>query len=511
MSNPNPPITGPAPRWWTWIACVAFAAYAIFLGRNSTNVAGGADSSGYLNSARLLAAGELTAALRAPAEFGPQETLRRQQFQPQGFVPFDGNPRLSPTYAVGLPLHLALAGRVFGWERAPTIVGVTSALAALLLLYATGLRLGLPRGLALLGPVLLAAYPVFVFTTIQPLSDTLATTWSLAAIYCALRASSHAGWAIAAGTAVAIAVLVRATNALLLPAVLVLIGLDVRRLAGLVLGGLPWAIWLGYYNDVLYGSPLRSGYVDITRAFAWHYGAPTAVHFLKWIALLLPAVVLVLPFAALARRVVTPRVLLALALWFGAFFTLYVFYEISHEAWWDLRFILPGTPALLLGTSLGLHALFARLTTQIASRARLIVTALLAVWAMGLGWFWTTKLHVLLTKSHEQGYEDASTAARRHFPANALVISSLHSGALYYYTDFPILRWELVSPAEFESFRALLRKTGRPICALLYDLEEREALRDKCPGPWIELFRFKNISLWKLDEAQPGSTQPSRK
>ena len=111
MSNPNPPLPGRAPRWRLWIGWLALAGYAIFLARNFSNVAGGADSSGYLNSARLLASGQLTAELRTPAEFGPQEKLRRQQFQPHGFVPFEGNPRLSPTYAVGLPLHLALAGK----------------------------------------------------------------------------------------------------------------------------------------------------------------------------------------------------------------------------------------------------------------------------------------------------------------------------------------------------------------------------------------------------------------
>jgi hypothetical protein len=508
MSNPNPPTSGSAPRWWTWIACVALAGYAVFLTRNSSDVAGGADSSGYLNSARLLAAGELTAALRTPPEFGPQEALRRPQFQPQGFVPFDGNPRLSPTYAVGLPLHLAFVGTVFGWERAPTIVGVTSALAALLLLHGLGRRLGLERGLAATGALILAVYPVFLFTTIQPLSDTLATTWCLTAMYCALRSSAHAGWAVAAGAAVAVAVLVRATNVLLLPAVLVLIGFNARRLIALVLGGLPGAFWLGYYNHALYGSPLRSGYVDITQAFAWHYGPPTFVHFAKWIALLLPAVVLVLPFAALHGRAAGGRILVALALWFAAFAGLYAFYEISHEVWWDLRFILPGTPALILGTLLGVQALAGRWPARIASSVRTIASVALCLWAVGLGWFWTGKFHLLLTKSHEQGYADGAAAARQHFPADALVLSGLHSGALYYYTDFPVLRWELVSPGEFATFRAQLTKTGRAICALLYDVEEREALQQKCPGAWVEVLRMKNISLWKLGDQPPAPAIP---
>ena len=47
-----------------WIGVIVLAAYGFFLARNSSNVAGGADSSGYLNSARLLASGSLAADLR---------------------------------------------------------------------------------------------------------------------------------------------------------------------------------------------------------------------------------------------------------------------------------------------------------------------------------------------------------------------------------------------------------------------------------------------------------------
>ena len=69
--------------WWgCGIGGVALLLYALFLALNSSNVAGGADSSGYLHSARLLASGRLTAELRTPPEFGPQSELRRMQFQP---------------------------------------------------------------------------------------------------------------------------------------------------------------------------------------------------------------------------------------------------------------------------------------------------------------------------------------------------------------------------------------------------------------------------------------------
>lgn len=509
----------PAVRAWVWFGYAALAAYALLLGWNFANVAGGADSSGYLNSAKLLASGHLDAELRVPPEFGAPETLRRQQFQPHGFVPFEGHARLSPTYAVGLPLHLAAAGLLFGWNAAPAVVGLAGAVGALLLTYAIGRRLGLGAPLAVAGSVALGAYPVFLFMSLQPLSDTLATTWCLAAVWAALRAREHRGWAVACGAAFAVAVLVRLTNGVILPALLVLLGLDPRRLALAILGGLPSALWQAYYNHSLYDSPFRSGYVDISQAFGLAYGLPTAWHFVKWLALMLPSALLVLPFFAL-RRAETPatspepsprapapvasasplapgRVLLALALWFFAFAILYAFYEISHEVWWCLRFILPGTPALILAGLLGFDALARAAAPARVSRVRTLGAVVLAAWALGLGWYWTARHSLLHTKVYEQAYADAAAAARQQFPADALVLAGLHSGSLYYYTSFAVMRWEFVNATEFAAFRAHLDKSRRPLCALLFDVEEREALQEKCPGTWEKIGAVRNIGLWR--------------
>ncbi len=494
MSNPNPPAAAaPARPLLFWIGAVAVILYGFFLWGNFSNVAAGADSSGYLNSARLLASGQLAAEMRAPPEFGPPAGLRRQQFQPHGFAPFAGNPKLSPTYAVGLPLHLALAGKLFGWSLAPFLIGVGGALAGLVLLYGIARQLELEPWLAFAGAVMFAAYPVVIFSSLTPISDTLATTWCLAAIFAALQAKKNSTWAIACGAAVAIAVLVRATNLLILPAVITLVGFNPRRLALAALGGAPGAVWLGYYDHALYGSALRTGYVDITEAFAWKYGAPTALHFLQWLALLLPAVLLALPVAAALRRTQSARTLGALALWFTPFAALYSFYEISHEVWWCLRFILPGTPALILAALLGVE-------TLVHSRAARVRAAVaLMLWGAALSWFWTKKFHLLLTKTYEQAYADAAHAARAEFPANALVVVGIHSGALYYYTAFPILRWEFVSTQEFARFHRLTTQAGRSICAVLHETEERSALQERCPGNWRKIGSRGNFSLWRLD------------
>lgn len=503
MSNPNPPAARPRARAvWLGFAGLALALYGAFLARHFSPVAGGADSSGYLNSARLLASGRLAVDARIPAEFERPDQILRPQFQPQGFLPFPGNPQLSPTYAVGLPLHLALAGKLLGWERGPIVTGVLAALAAVALLAAVARELGLARPLAAAGAVTFAAFPVFLFMSIQPLSDTLATTWCLAAVFAALRAERAPGWAIACGAAVGMAVLVRATNALVLPAVVVLLGADVRRLALAFLGGLPAAAWLGYYNHALYGSALQSGYINLGEAFAWSYAAPTLAHVGKWFALMLPAVLLALPIVAIARDARPRRIGIALGLWFGCFATFYAFYEFTREVWWGLRFLLPATPALIVSGLIGLEA-----TTQ-SPRVRAALAAGLAAWAAGLGWFWTKKNHLLFTKGYEQAYADAAAAARAQFPPQTLVIAGAQSGALFYYTDFAILRWEFVNSAQWEAFRTRAAQAGRPVGAVLFDVEKTEALEQRCRGTWTQVVRLNNLALWRLDA--PAAATPAR-
>lgn len=521
MSNPNPPAASAARgRSLGWIGWGALLGYAIFIGWHTAVVAGGADSSGYLNSARLFAEGRLVEDLRAPPEFGPRAALDALHFLPQGFYPARDRASLTPTYPTGLPLHFAAAGKTFGWHVGPLLIAVLSAAAAVGLCYLTARELGVSGELAAAGAVMLALFPVYVFTSVQPLSDTLATTWSLAALFAALRTQRAGlaggslpatsgetspresrrpgcGWALGAGASFAMAVLVRPTNLLLAPALLVLLGRDWRRLTAFVLGGLPGAVWLAFYNYRLYGHPLSSGYGDIFAAFALGYGAPTSLHFARWLATLLPAVVLLLPWAALRHRAAPRRELLALGLMFVAIAGCYAFYEVSHEVWWCLRFILPAVPALILAALLGVEALAAGPGRRWPGAFRRGAALLLALWSVGIAIYWLPHLSVLQMKNFEQAYADAALAARQRLPAGSLVVCSAFSGALYYYTDFAVLRSDQIEAPAFARYAAQAGAAGRPLCAVLFDSEEAEAFR-RCPGQWTRLALVRNVGLWQF-------------
>lgn len=498
-SNPPPSLPGPAPRWFLLTALIALIAYGIFLGCNATVAAGGSDSSGYLNSARMLTEGHLETVVRLPPELGDPEKLFRPNFQPLGFIATAEHARMVPSYPSGFPLHLAAAGKVLGWTFGPLLIGVAAALGSVVLCYLLGRELGLGAPAATVAAVTLGVCPFLFFVSVQPLSDTLATAWCLGAAFAALRARRRVGWAAACGAAYGVAILVRPTNIVLLPALVVFLGFRLRPLLFAVLGGLPIAAWLAFYNYTLYGGPLRSGYPSLETAFAASYVAPTAAHILKWLAAFIPVVLLPLPLVAVVRRDTRTRDVLGLALWFGAITTVYLFYAITHEDWSCLRFILPALPALLLMASIGLEGASRWLPSHWPACFRATAAIVLIAWALGGSWYWTRKLGILYLKGYEQAYAEANAAAKSLLPANALVVSSLLSGSIYFYNDFPILRWDQIGPADFNRYATLSMSAGRPVCALLHETEEPGALQEHCPGRWTKLGKVKSMTLWRLE------------
>ncbi len=486
-----------APRWFLWLASFALAGYAMFLAANMSVAAGGSDSSGYMNSARLFAAGKVRTELRVPAEFAVLE-LNRTHFTPAGFDTYPGHSDVAPLYPAGFPLHLALGARLLGWQLGPFLVQLLGALAAVWLCYQSARELGLHYALAGAGAVMLAVFPVFIFASIQTLSDTLATTWTLAALWCALRGRNSHGWAAASGAALAVAVIVRPTNLLLAPGLIVLLGFNVRRLGWFVLGGIPGAVGLALYQHYVYGSALRLGYGDISDAFGPQFVAPTTVHFAKWLALFLPPVMLLLPWVALAHRDTRRRELLGLGLLAGAIIGFYLFCLFSHDAWTYLRYILPAMPAFIFAALLGVEALARGVGARWPGFHSVVALALM-LWATANSWYWTRSLHTLYVPHYERAYAEAAQLVRSQVPENALMVSCNFSGSVYFYTDLPALMFNSVEPAEFARYEALARKAGRPIYAAIFDIEEEEAIRKRCPGAWRRIASAGNIGIWQLE------------
>lgn len=484
---------------WRWLLGVsALLAYAIFLGRHFSPVAGGSDSSGYANSARLLRQGRIETVVRTVPELALESAY---DFVPLGFRPRPHG-RLVPSYPIGLPLHLAAAAVCVDWPAAMLAVAVGAALSSIALTYVVGRRFGASRWSAALAAGVLAVSPMFLFSSVQPLSDTLATSWCLAAVYCAVRAQARWGWSVATGVAAAIAVLVRPSNAVLLPAIALLLWAP-RKLAGAFLGGAPWALLLGVYQKTLYGSALESGYGSIFGAFHLQCFWPTIQHFGHWLLRLAPLAVLA-PLAALGPAAAgdargcpaAGRSRVALAAWAAGFIVFYAFYDVSGEAWHCLRFIQPAFPALLILGALGLDAVLARIAG--GRRLELVVGMALAAALALNARAWTRTLVPLEIKPQERMYLDASEWVRANVPRDALVCCMLFSGTLYFYTDLPILRWDSASADHAVRYLEKLRLTGRPLFALAHAVETEDPRMKNITGRWEKLAAFGDAGIWRI-------------
>lgn len=481
---------------WRRLGFLALFGYAVFLGLRFTPVAGSADASGYLNLARMLGEGRLTQPMRVPAGL---EGVEWQHFTPLGFIAKTAESReLVPTYPPGLPLHFGAAGSVLGWTWGPLVVGVLGAVAAVWLVFALARELGLAPALAGASAVSLAVSTIFLFSAAQPMSDAISTAWCTGAIWAALRARRHLGWSAVCGTAFAVAVLVRPNNVLLLPALLLLLPWRWRAVAVFGAAGFPWAVALLAYQHYLYGDAWRTGYGAIWGIFSPRHVLPTLGFYVRWIPPMLPAAVIaVLAGWALPWRT-RWRDLAGVAAWFFAFAGFYSFYLVTRESWWGVRFLLPSLPALLLLAAWGAQALVERWAKARREAWQTAGAAALGALALGFSAVWTGHFDLRGLRAADQPYVEAAAWLRAHAPAEAVVAAMQVSGSFYYYTGFPILRWDGTRPAEWRRFAAQFRATGCPVYAVLFPFEVERAFDQHMQDRWEKVAQIGSVGIWRL-------------
>ncbi|MEO6487584.1 MAG: hypothetical protein ABIO78_06570, partial [Thermoanaerobaculia bacterium] len=194
---------------WT-LAIAALALYAAYLISRASFAAGGPDSSGYLNAARLFESGRTRVVITPLRHLGIDSSFAGA-FVPLGFALGPRSGTMVPTYPPGLPIHFVAAAKVGGWTRGPFVVSPLAAAGCMMMMFAVGRQFGLSHALATVGAVTLGFVPALVVHALQPVSDVVATFWALVTIWCAMRAQSRPGYAAFAGVAFAVGVWVRPT------------------------------------------------------------------------------------------------------------------------------------------------------------------------------------------------------------------------------------------------------------------------------------------------------------
>ncbi len=491
-----------------------FLGYAWLVWNKMGAYAGGSDSSGYANNAKLMLAGKLLAEQR-PLE-GVAVPLPEFAYVPLGFRPrADG--LMTPTYPLGLSALFAFASVGGSLDRGMAVAMWSMLLGSLAIAYLLARQLGLERGWALAAVAVLAACPLVLHMGLQAMSDVPAMLWTTLAIVLVWASRERRWLAGLAGGVVAVAVFIRPSNALvLLPAGIVL-GLDWRRWLLFGLGGLPGALLWLHTNQVLFGRYVTTGYGEVDSLFGWANVVPALANY----AWGLPQLIPLAPFAVVAllvgRRSGMPRLLaLSLAAWVAAVLGFYVFYWFTTESWWYLRFLLPAFPALVVLSIAGLRWTAGSLRGA-ASRgsarplaAGVLVGVALTV-ALGVQAGMVRRHGILKVGEGERIYPAICAWTAAHLPADAVVLAMQATGALHYTDQFTLVRWDCLDPQLSRAVYAAAQRAGRPVYAVFFpfEIEEWGCFRGRLAGRWTQVGAVRHATIWRLDDPD-GTMEPPR-
>lgn len=484
----------------TLLTLAAIALYGAVMVRHSASAVGGSDSSGYANIARALVSGRVAERVEPLDRFAlPDDHFRI--FMPLAYTSGPQPRTISPFYPVGFPLHVAVAALISGWKAGPYLVSPLLSTLSLLFMYLLGRELGLARGLSIAGAAMLGLCPIFVFQGLQPMGDVAATFWGIVAIWAGLRSRKQRGWALLAGFAFGIGVLVRPTSLLLIVPALLALPWTRGHLLLFGCGGAPTAIVLLAYNAAAYGSPWRTGYGEIgllglisLRDFGARLG-----HYVYWLFYMLGPLPIALWLGVAIDRLINWRLRALVISWFGIILIFYSCY-FHFDAWWYTRFLLPGIPALLLGALLAVQGIAVRCRKNWPATGRAVIPAvgLALLFTLGYEWVALERLEGLSIGASQAAHRVSCQRADLLLPRQTLIVSMEMSGALKFYTDRTIVRWDWVMPEMLAMLKARAAAQGYGWAALLMPHELEEAQR-RLPGKWTRITETGPISLWRLE------------
>jgi len=465
--------------------------------------AGGSDTSGYLIQARELAEGRTSFPPRAVPGLDPAG-LPGYFYIPLGARPSPVRPgEVVPTYPIGLPLLIDVAHVFLSWDHAFDTVILAHSIAGLALTFILGRALGLGLMECLIGLVLLATGPLYLQGSLQGMSEVPALAWNTAAALAAWRARKNPGWAVLAGMALSGSVLIRPNDILMLAPIVVAWwpfgatrptnGL-VRRAVWLVIGALPGcAVWL-FYNRLAYGGIFATGYGDVPGLFRANLLSTTLEYYARWLPVVFtPLALFCFGLPWVARR---SREAACLAAWAGAYLLFFVCDRYMHETWKLLRYILPAAPALMLGCLVVVRQLMDAPRIQSARWRQLALSAALAVILVGQ-FLCDRKLDVLYAGRGEETYPLAMAWLNQNIPADSVLLTMQTSGAAKFYTTFPLVRWDELTPESFRRLADVAGLQGRGLYAPLFEFERVQAIGARLPGVWQAIGKVRQITVWR--------------
>lgn len=469
--------------------------FAVLLEHNCW-FSGGPDSSGYCTEAKMIASGRMSLDVPLLRELRLQPEMIRA-ITPIGWMAGKADYTMVPTYPAGVPMHQALLGKFFGWDRAPFLVGPLTGVLTLFVFVALMCEFGIPLEYAMGGAAVYVLIPVFVDHAVQPVSDVVASFYSIVAIWLALRASRVAPAilpAILSGVAFSVGVWVRPTNFLLCIALAFALRWNPRRLIAAAIGAAPLGLALAWWNKTLYGSPLRTGYgslLDVIKA------TPVcgAFHLRMTVAMLTPVIAAGGLLVFFDRRV-DGWLRTLIGVWMGSFLLFYSFYDFCDE-----RFLLPALPALVAGFLLVLKRAAGVVGAYTPVFAE-VVAVLVLVALVGVQIQTVINEDALSLVQFDSVYPTSIAFAEARLPKDAVVVSGLMAGAFLYDNGRYTFRFDVLpEPGRLAQVREGAKRAHKQWYALLSVAEsmpERFGVWE--PSEWVPVAINRDVTLWRLKE-----------
>ena len=433
--------------------------------------AAAADPSGYVSQSGLWVHGTLRIDQRyADALPWPEA---KHTLPPLGYRVGVGD-AMVPTYAPGLPLLMA-AGRLIS-SCGPFLVAPLCGALLVIFTFVLGRPL-FGAAVSLAAAALVACSPAVVYLSLMPMADVPAAAFWSGSLAMGLRRTR--GGALLSGVLAGIAILIRPNLVPLavFPWLLMMVRCGSWRaalpLTGLfAIGTFPAALIVAVLNSFLYGSPLTSGYGDLSADFARRHAWTNVLHYTSWWWQSQGPLGFVF-VAALFRPAIARRREINVALGFAATLCLIYLFYLPFDTWWFLRFLLPAVPIVFLLCA----DTVARASLGSASVQAVALSAFVMA-AAGYAFRFADLNDLTGIGRGEHRYAEAAAYIAKATGPEAVVLSFHHSGSVRYYAGRLSLRWDVLGPSALDTAVAALNERGVATYLLLEDFEEPQ-FRDR--------------------------------
>jgi hypothetical protein len=447
-----------------------------------TFVAGGSDSYCYLNQAELFTRGQVRDF--EPLATDPAWPGTFWSFVPAGHTPArDQRGYFVPICPPGYPLMLAGTRLLFGRTAMFWVTPLLGGL-AVFLTFLLGSRLA-GRAAGLMAAALTASSPTFLAQVVQPMNDVpAAAMWCAALVTGMCWSGRQLRGGLVSGLVTGVALTVR-PNLVPLAAVTGLAAAWLppgkavsERVTTMVAFGLacaPGVLVVMAVQNAMYGSPVASGYGDLSALFSLSNVLPNLQRYPAWLLRVHTPLIA----AALASPWVLSNQARGRSIWILAFVAVTVACYLPYvvfDAWWYTRFLLPAIPPLLALAA----AVVVRLIEKMPPAARAIAFAGACLILLVTYLTIAVDRDAFRAQAFEARFRSAGEYVAR-LPANAAFITGHQSGSIRFYSGRSTAGWGDIEPGHLDDALDFLRRHGRKPY-FLFEAWEEPLFRQRFPS-----------------------------